>query len=248
MKRSLLRLGFFVFAARVSAAAEPPANIIVMLADDMGYGDPRCDNPASKIPTPHMDRLAAEGLRFTDAPTPVAVCTPTRYGFLTGRYAWRTRLQTMVLWSEYEEPLIEPARETVARVLQRSGYRTAAVGQWHLGLNFAKPGGGFVRGKSHHLSGAGGTREVDFAPPAQGGLLALGFDTRFLLPGGINLEPHFWLAADAWSKNPPSGARPARPRAPAPPVSKCMKAGWRKAGATRPSTRPSRKRPRLSPR
>jgi arylsulfatase A len=83
-------------------------NIIVMLADDMGYGDPRCDHPASKIPTPNMDRLAAEGLRFTDAPTPVAVCTPTRYGFLTGRYAWRTRLQTMVLRPEYEEPLIEP--------------------------------------------------------------------------------------------------------------------------------------------
>ena len=216
MKRSLLRLAFFVFAARVSAAAEPPANIIVMLADDMGYGDPRCDNPASKIPAPHMDRLAAEGLRFTDAHTSAAVCTPTRYGFLTGRYAWRTRLQTMVLWSEYEEPLIEPARETVARVLQRSGYRTAAVGKWHLGLNFAKSGGGFVRGKSQHLSGAGGTREVDLASPVQGGPLALGFDTSFLLPGGINLEPHFWLADDRVVGKP---------------------AVWRAAGApTRPGT------------
>jgi arylsulfatase A len=181
---------------RAATAAEPPPNIVVILADDMGYGDPRCYNPASKIPTPHMDRLAAEGLRFTDAHTPAAVCTPTRYGFLTGRYSWRTRLQNMVLWSEYEEPLIEPTRETVARVLQRSGYRTAVVGKWHLGLNFAKPGGGFVRGKTNHMNGAGGTRDVNFTQPVQGGPLALGFDTSFLLPGGVNLEPHFWLSDD----------------------------------------------------
>ena len=85
MKHSLLRFALLGFAALFAAAAEPPPNIIVMLADDMGYGDPRCYNPASKIPTPNMDRIAAEGLRFTDAHTPAAVCTPTRYGFLTGR-------------------------------------------------------------------------------------------------------------------------------------------------------------------
>ncbi len=96
-------LGFL--AAPFALAAESAPNIIVILADDMGYGDPHCYNPASRIPTPNMDRLAAEGLRFTDAHTPAAVCTPTRYGFLTGRYCWRTRLQNMVLWSEYEEPL-----------------------------------------------------------------------------------------------------------------------------------------------
>jgi arylsulfatase A-like enzyme len=185
-----------VLAPQAAFGAETRPNIIVMLADDMGYGDPHCYNPASKIPTPNMDRLAAEGQRFTDAHTPAAVCTPTRYGFLTGRYSWRTRLQNMVLWSEYEEPLIEPTRETVARVLQRAGYRTAAVGKWHLGLNFAKPGGGFVRGKTGHMNGAGGTREVDFTQAVQGGPLALGFDTSFLLPGGINLEPHFWLEDD----------------------------------------------------
>ena len=185
-----------VLAAQAAFGAEPRPNIIVMLADDMGYGDPHCYNPASKIPTPNMDRLAAEGQRFTDAHTPAAVCTPTRYGFLTGRYSWRTRLQNSVLWTEYEDPLIESTRETVARVLQRAGYRTAAVGKWHLGLNFAKPGGGFVRGKTGHMNGAGGTREVDFTQPVQGGPLALGFDTSFLLPGGINLEPHFWLADD----------------------------------------------------
>ena len=143
-----------------------------------------------------MDRLAAEGLRFTDAHTPAAVCTPTRYGALTGRYCWRTRLQKIVLWTEYEEPLIEPSRETVARVVQRAGYRTGAIGKWHLGLNFGKPGGGFVRGKSDHMKGAGGTREVDFTRPVQGGPSALGFDRSFLLPGGINLEPHFWIEDD----------------------------------------------------
>jgi arylsulfatase A-like enzyme len=188
-----LSLAFGLVAA--SAAGATP-NIVVLLADDMGYGDPHCYNPGSKIPTPNMDRIAAEGLRFTDAHTPAAVCTPTRYGVLTGRYCWRTRLQNMVLWSEYEEPLIEPQRETVARMLQRAGYRTAAVGKWHLGLNFTKPGGGFVRGKTNHLSGAGGTRDVDFTAPIQGGPTALGFDESFILPGGINLEPHCWIEGD----------------------------------------------------
>lgn len=195
-------------------AADARPNIIVMLADDMGYGDPRCYNPGSKIPTPNMDRLAAEGQRFTDAHTPAAVCTPTRYGLLTGRYCWRTRLQHMVLWSEYEEPLIEPARETVARVLQRAGYRTAAIGKWHLGLNFARPGGGFVRGKSNHLSGAGGTRDVDFTLPVQGGPLALGFDASFLLPGGINLEPHFWIEDDRVVGRPTVWRAPGAPTRP----------------------------------
>ena len=195
--RFVLSLIFALAAAgEVAAAPSPRPNIVVFLADDLGYGDPRSYNPASKIPTPHLDRLAAEGLRFTDAHTPAAVCTPTRYGALTGRYCWRTRLQKIVLWTEYEEPLIEPSRETVARVLHRAGYRTGAIGKWHLGLNFAKPGGGFVRGKTDHMKGAGGTREVDFSRPVQGGPSALGFDRSFLLPGGINLEPHFWIEDD----------------------------------------------------
>ena len=191
---------FLAPLAAALATAVPPfsqrPNIVVLLADDMGYGDPHCYNPASKIPTPNMDRLAAEGQRFTDAHTPAAVCTPTRYGLLTGRYCWRTRLQGSVLWTEYEEPLIDPQRETVARLLQRSGYRTAAIGKWHLGLNFAKPGGGFVRGKINHMKGAGGTREVDLTQPIQGGPSALGFNHSFLLPGGINLEPHFFIEDD----------------------------------------------------
>ncbi len=179
----------------VAGLAQVP-NIVFIMGDDMGYGDPRCYNPESKIPTPHMDRLAAEGIRFTDAHTPAAVCTPTRYGVLTGRYCWRTRLKRGVLWTEYEEPLIEVGRPTVATVLRGAGYRTAAVGKWHLGADFAKPGGGFVRGKPEHFNGAGGTREVDFTRPIEGGPTALGFDTAFFLPGGNNLEPHFFVAND----------------------------------------------------
>lgn len=108
-------------------------NIVFILADDMGYGDLRSYNAQSKIPTPNMDRLATKGMRFTDAHTPSSVCTPTRYGLLTGRYAWRTKLKSGVLWG-YDPLLIEPGRMTIASLLKRHGYATAVIGKWHLGL------------------------------------------------------------------------------------------------------------------
>ena len=111
-------------------------NIVFIMADDMGYGDVGCYNPASKIPTPNMDKLAQEGIRFTDAHSPSAVCTPTRYGVLTGRYCWRSRLKHGVLYG-YEPPLIERERLTVAGLLKDVGYNTACVGKWHLGLEFS---------------------------------------------------------------------------------------------------------------
>jgi len=80
-------------------------NIIIIMADDMGYGDPHCYNPESKIPTPNMDELSEKGIRFTDAHTSASVCTPSRYGLLTGRYCWRSRLKKSVSWSGYDEPL-----------------------------------------------------------------------------------------------------------------------------------------------
>lgn len=116
-------------------AAERP-NIVYILADDLGYGDVGCYNPDSRIPTPNIDRLAIQGMRFTDAHSPSGVCSPTRYGILTGRYAWRTRLKSGVLGG-YSLPMIEPGRATVAALLKAQGYRTAAIGKWHLGLNFA---------------------------------------------------------------------------------------------------------------
>ena len=90
----------------------------------------------TKIPTPNMDKLAQEGIRFTDAHSPSAVCTPTRYGVLTGRYCWRSRLKHGVLYG-YEPPLIEPERLTVAGLLKDAGYNTACIGKWHLGLGFS---------------------------------------------------------------------------------------------------------------
>jgi len=113
MKTTVL-LRFILGCAAAGAAAAERPNIIVILADDLGYGDLRCYQPESKIPTPHLDRLAAGGVRFTDAHTPSAVCTPTRYGLLTGRYSWRTPLKRGVL-DGFDPPLIEPGRVTLPR-------------------------------------------------------------------------------------------------------------------------------------
>ncbi|MBM4156598.1 MAG: arylsulfatase, partial [Lentisphaerae bacterium] len=127
------RLACLLAAALLgAAAAAPPPNIVYVIADDLGYGDVHCLNPQrGKIPTPNIDRLAAQGMTFTDAHGGSSVCTPTRYGVLTGRYAWRTRLQKGVL-DDYVEPLIAPGRLTVPALLRQHGYHTACVGKWHL--------------------------------------------------------------------------------------------------------------------
>ena len=110
-------------------------NILVILTDDLGFGDVAAYNPQSKIATPNLDRIAREGIRFTDAHAPDGVCSPTRYGLLTGRYAWRTRLKQGVL-NDSSPPLIAPDRLTLADMLTQKGYRTGAVGKWHLGLRW----------------------------------------------------------------------------------------------------------------
>ena len=145
-------------------AAEPPKpNIVYILADDLGYGDVGCYNPASKIPTPNMDRLAKEGVRFTDAHSPSAVCTPTRYALLTGRYAWRTRLQRNVI-GPFAAPLIAEKQLTVAGLLRDQGYATACIGKWHLGWGWPAPSDGGKR---------------DFSKPIPDGPTARGFDYYF---------------------------------------------------------------------
>lgn len=125
---------------RLAQAAKKP-NIIYILADDLGYGDVQCLNPErGKIPTPHMDQLAKDGMTFTDAHTSSSVCTPTRYSIITGRYNWRTKLQKGVL-NGYGLPLIPTDRMTVPSFLKENGYTTAMIGKWHLGLGIATTDG-----------------------------------------------------------------------------------------------------------
>ena len=120
------------------ARTRPPdkPNVLIILADDLGYGDVRCYNPdRGKIPTPNIDRLASQGMRFTDAHSSSGVCSPSRYALLTGRYHWRTRLQVGIV-EVFGEPLIPPDRLTIGGLAKRFGYRTAAIGKWHLGWNW----------------------------------------------------------------------------------------------------------------
>ncbi len=153
----------FTFLSPLHAAETARPNIVYILADDLGYGDAGCYNSASKIPTPCIDHLAHEGMRFTDAHSPSAVCTPTRYALLTGRYAWRTRLQRNVIGS-FAPPLIAEKQLTVAGMLREKGYATACIGKWHLGWGWPKPGDGGKR---------------DFTQPISDGPTARGFDSYF---------------------------------------------------------------------
>jgi arylsulfatase A-like enzyme len=152
-----------LFAVSGLAVAADKPNVVYILADDLGYGDPGCYNAKSKIPTPHIDRLAKEGVRFTDAHSPSAVCTPTRYALLTGRYAWRTRLQRNVI-GPFSQPLIAVKQLTVPSMLREQGYATACVGKWHLGWGWPKPGDDGKR---------------DFTKPIPDGPTTRGFGTYF---------------------------------------------------------------------
>ena len=140
MKKNEILLLAFVCLLGVSCSAnneqrDSLPNIVLILVDDLGFGDISCNNPDSKISTPNIDKLASQGVRFIDGHTSAAQCSPTRYGLLTGRYSWRTRLKQGVL-THFDEPLIENDRETIASLLKKKGYSTACVGKWHLGLGW----------------------------------------------------------------------------------------------------------------
>ena len=179
-------------APRLVRAADKP-NIVYVLCDDLGYGDLRCLNPNGKIATPNMDRLAAAGMIFTDAHSSSAVCTPTRYGILTGRYNWRSRLQSGVLGG-MSPRLIEPGRLTVPELLRQHGYHTACVGKWHLGMDWTlKPG----------AAGFGDTIErgedgwrVDFAQPIRNGPNSVGFDYYFGISASLDMVPYTFIEND----------------------------------------------------
>jgi arylsulfatase A-like enzyme len=172
--RLLAALAFGVAPVAPSLLAAEPSkpNVILILADDLGYGDVGCYNADSKIPTPHLDKLAREGMRFTDAHSPSSVCTPTRYAMLTGRYAWRTRLQRGV-HGPWDKPLIAPGRLTVGELLQQHGYATACIGKWHLGLNWQTKDGQRPSSRTDPLS------NVDFTQPIGEGPTTRGFDDYF---------------------------------------------------------------------
>ncbi|MCX6874331.1 MAG: arylsulfatase [Verrucomicrobia bacterium] len=144
MKHLLLTTTLLLTPLAALHAAEVPAkpNIVYILADDLGYGDVQCLNPQrGKIKTPYLDGLASQGMTFTDAHGGSSVCTPTRYGLLTGRYAWRTVLQRGVLDGSDDPPLIAAGRLTVPAMLKQQGYVTAALGKWHLGFGSELPQG-----------------------------------------------------------------------------------------------------------
>ena len=190
-----LALTALLFAAtELSLAADRPPNIVFILADDMGIGDPGCYNPESKIPTPNIDRLAAAGMRFTDAHSPSAVCSPTRYGVLTGRYAWRTRMKSGVLWG-YSRCLIGPNRLTVAQLLKNQGYQTACIGKWHLGFQSPDVAEDGRPNDSSNLQ-ADHPHAVDYSQPLRPGPSTVGFDYFFGIPASLDMYPYVYVKND----------------------------------------------------
>jgi len=168
----------------------PSPNIIVILADDLGYGDLSCLNAESRLRTVNIDRLARGGMVFTDAHSGSAVCTPTRYGLLTGRYAWRSRLKQGVLWG-YSRSLIPPERLTLASMLKTRGYTTACVGKWHLGLNWQRRGGRVPEDDDRERGD-----NIDLARPVELGPIDLGFDRFFGIPASLDMPPYVYIRND----------------------------------------------------
>ena len=182
--------------------ATKPPNVVLILADDFGVGDIQAHYPDNKIATPYLDKLVSEGMSFTDAHSPSAVCTPTRYGLLTGRYSWRTRLREWVL-AAYEPPLIAADRPTLPGVLRDSGYETALVGKWHLGWEWAGPQ------PSRMTEERNGQKRLtwDFTQPANEGPTTRGFDYYF----GVdlpNMPPFSYVENDTVDPLPTEQSRP----------------------------------------
>ncbi|MSU33970.1 MAG: arylsulfatase [Pedosphaera sp.] len=171
--RFLILLSLWPIPSNALLAAEGAApgaqpNVLIILVDDMGYGDPGCYNPHSKIATPNIDRLAREGMRFTDAHAPGPLCHPSRYGLMTGRYPFRTDVSK---WPK--QPLIEEGQMTIASLLKSQGYRTAMVGKWHLGF-----------------------RESGYDKVLPGGPADQGFDSFFGFRASTDIPPYFYLRGD----------------------------------------------------
>ncbi len=175
-----------VVFAGISAAAENRPNILFILADDLGYGDVACYNPEAKAPTPHLDALARQGMRFTDAHSPSTVCTPTRYSLLTGRMAFRTG-KSGVFTGVGGPCMIAPERLTLASMLKNEGYATAMFGKWHIGMTFYDE-----NGKPINQDGMKGVKRIDYSRPATGTPIHRGFDQFY---GTVSCPTTDWLYA-----------------------------------------------------
>ncbi|MFH6602177.1 arylsulfatase [Maribacter algicola] len=164
-------------------------NIIYVLADDLGYGDIHAFNSDGKILTPSIDKLAAAGIKFTDAHTSAAVCTPTRYGIMTGRYNWRSPLKSGVL-TGVSKALIPNSRTTVASLLKGAGYKTAFIGKWHLGWDWALKAGDSVGGEGWSPADYA---NIDFSRPISNGPETLGFDYSYGHSGSLDMAPYVYV-------------------------------------------------------
>lgn len=165
-------------------------NIVYILADDLGYGDISCLNAESRLKTPNVDSLAAGGRIFTDAHSGSALCTPTRYGIMTGRYSWRSRLKSGVLWG-YSRPLIPTDRLTVASLLKKAGYTTGCIGKWHLGLEW-KLRDSVIPKDTPEEPG----NNVDLGAPIRKGPRELGFDYFFGISASLDMAPYVYIRND----------------------------------------------------
>lgn len=189
----MLAVGSLWSCEASAGASRVRPNIVYILCDDLGYGDVRCLNPKGKIATPHLDRLAAQGMIFTDAHSGSAVCSPTRYGILTGRYSWRSKLQFGVLGG-LSPRLIEPDRMTVASLLKSHGYDTACVGKWHLGMDWVKLPGKSVT--ELNIETPDQFRNVDYNQPIANGPTTVGFDAFFGIAGSLDMVPYTFIEND----------------------------------------------------
>jgi arylsulfatase A len=195
--------------------AERP-NIVIILADDLGYGDFTANNPQSKIPTPHLDALAQTGLRFTDGHTTSGVCTPSRYSLLTGRYHWRTRLQAGVLGG-FSPPLIAQDRLTLAGLLQQQGYQTACFGKWHLGLGWPLRQGGVADDGGDYANEFKKAALIDYEQDLKDSPLEHGFNHFFGISASLDMPPFVWIkdrrvteipsATKTWLRTGPAGPK-----------------------------------------
>lgn len=192
-----LLLGVLAGPSAPTTRAETAPNVIVILADDLGYADLSCQ--AGKIATPHVDRLAQQGIRLTDAHTSSSVCSPTRYALLTGRYNWRSKLKRGVLGG-LSPRLIEPQRVTIAAWLQQQGYHTGCVGKWHLGMNWKVLPGQSVAELS--IEKRDQVFNVDYGEKISEGPNAVGFDYFFGISASLDMVPYCYIENDAVTQLP----------------------------------------------